>query len=842
MIENDNLIRLSGVVERVTYHNSENGWSVLRVSPFNGPHKLVTVLIHQVKVFAGSSMEFCGVWYHHPKHGEQFKAARAIEKKPASSAAMEKYLGSGLIKGVGPKTASKIVKYFQEKTLLVFEEKIDDLLNVPGIAEKKLSYIKDSWQEHKAIRDVMLFLQGYGISTLFAVKIFKAYGDNAINVVSQNPYQLAKDIYGIGFFSADKIALNMGFEKDGVPRTEAGIKHVLAASRDEGHCYLYEDQILKNTQELLQIENADRIRLLLKELLKRNEIKKRTIESDDGKIRDAFYANTLFFDESYTALKIQRMISQKFVVDQERVQNWVKKYCEKQEITLSSEQQAAVAGISQKPFSILTGGPGCGKTTATKVLVKLLLAMRKKVTLAAPTGRAAQRMSEVIGHEAKTIHRLLEWAPDRNGFKRSEEDPLDVDFLIADECSMLDISLAAALLRAVPVTAQVLFIGDPDQLPSVGAGNVLHDLLRVPTIPSFRLTKVFRQAEESMIIRSAHQINKGEIPRIESPVYRPVLWQEQSGCLFVDAEEATKEQIKFLQKAKSVLSKTVSLGEEHLIQKEEKIIGVMRKSDDGIKIDDLCVQEFSAPYEVNAPIFVIPDKFAHVDLEKLSRAENDLEEIKSIIKSVHPWSALHYGMTGLDVVLRLYTKTIPEYFGKNIEIQVLAPQVRGSLGTINLNRELQNAVNPEKEGKRQIKIGDRVFREGDRVIQTRNNYGLGVFNGDIGKIVKVDLDSFCCQIHFGRQKLIAYEKQDLTEILLAYAITIHKSQGSEFDAVIIPVATQHFRMLFRNMIYTGLTRAKKLCVFVGSRKALSMAVRQIDNRKRQTALTRLISG
>ncbi|MGQ3685676.1 MAG: SF1B family DNA helicase RecD2 [Candidatus Loosdrechtia sp.] len=839
-VEKNNLIRLAGIVERITYHNAENGWSVLKVSPFNDPRKLTTVLIHQAKVFAGSSMEFWGTWSCHPKHGEQFRAAKAFEKKPASSAAMEKYLGSGLIKGVGPKTAAKIVKFFKEDTLRVFEETIDDLMKVPGIAEKKLSDIKNSWQEHKAIRDVMLFLQGYGISTLFAVKIFKTYGDNAISIVSQNPYQLAKDIYGIGFFSADRIALNMGFEKDGDPRIEAGIKHVLAASRDEGHCYLYEEQIVKNTRELLQIEDSGRIRLLLNELIRKKEIQKRTIKSEDKEIRDAFYTNTLFFDESYTATKIKQMISQKLVIDQERVQNWIRKYCEKYGISLSGEQQAAVAGISQKSFSILTGGPGCGKTTATRVLVKLLLAMQKKVILAAPTGRAAQRMSEVIGSEARTIHRLLEWSPDKNRFKRSEENPLPVDFLIVDECSMLDISLAAALLRAVPMTAQVLFIGDPDQLPSVGAGNVLHDLLKVPSIPCFLLTKIFRQAEESMIIRFAHQINRGEIPRIASPVHRSALWQERSDCLFVDAEEATKEQIQFLQKAKSVLSRTVSYGEEHLLQKEEKIVGVMKKADDGVRIDDLCVQEFGAPYEVHAPLFVIPDKFTHVDLEKLSRAENDLEEIKTIIKSVHPWSALHYGMTGLDVVLRLYTKTIPEYFGKDIEIQVLTPQVRGSLGTMNLNRELQNAMNPEKEGKRQITIGERVFREGDRVIQTRNNYDLGVFNGDIGKIVEVDLDAFRYYIHFGKEKPVLYQKEDLTEIVLAYAITIHKSQGSEFDAVIIPVATQHFKMLFRNVIYTGLTRAKKLCVFVGTRKALSMAVRQIDNRKRQTALTGLI--
>ena len=871
------LISLSGIVERITFHNTENGWSVLKVSPFSEPQKLVTVLIYQAEVFAGSSMEFLGVWNRHPKHGEQFKAEQAIEKKPASSAAMEKYLGSGLIKNVGPKTAAKIVKFFKEDTLRVFEESADDLLKVPGIAQKKLTDIKTSWQEHRAIRDVMLFLQGYGISTLFAVKIYKEYGDNAIAIVSSNPYRLAKDIYGIGFFSADRIALKMGFELDGKPRIEAGIKHVLAASREEGHCYLTEDQIIKNTSAILELEQPelpDKIRSLLHTLLQNQEVKERKLNSnqvsqpqdlqDDpsqSKIT-AYYSNSLYFDEQYVATRIKKCLTQSISADPTRIRNWIESFCLKQDIKLSPEQQESIIGISSKAFSILTGGPGCGKTTTTKVLVKLLHAMKKKVILAAPTGRAAQRMTEVIGDEAKTIHRLLEWAPTKNGFKKSEDDPLKLDFLIVDECSMLDISLAASLLKAIPQDAQILFIGDPDQLPSVGAGNVLFDLIHASNqVPTFQLTKIFRQAAESSIIRFAHQINQGEIPRIESPFYKPDLWQTKLDCLFIDAEEATLEQIRFLQKAKAVMRDTIATGEEYAIQTGDKVTAMITKKEDEIKIESLLVQEFTSDNEIQNPLFVIPEKFKHVDLEQLYQIQqhqphqpgknNDsntynqkttIEELRSILKSVHPWSALHYGLTSLDTVLRIYTKTIPQYYGKDVEIQVLTPQVRGSLGAVNINLSIQNTVNPARDGIKQIKIGDKIFREGDRVIQTKNNYDLGTYNGDIGIIKSINLEHYTCQIRFGKSPVVLYKKDDLTEISLAYGITIHKSQGSEFDVVIIPVSTQHFRMLFRNLIYTGLTRAKKLCVFVGSRKALAMAIKQIDNRKRQTALSWLVGG
>lgn len=829
----DQLTKLSGVVERVTYSNPENGYSVLKVSPFNEPSKLVTVVLHQLNIFAGCSMEFWGNFRFHSKHGEQFKAQNAIEKKPATAAALEKYLGSGLIKGVGPKTATKIVKFFGERTLLVFEDKIDDLLLVPGIANKKLDDIRTSWQEHKSLRDVMLFLQGYGISTLFAVKIYKAYGQNAISVVSQNPYRLAKDIYGIGFFSADKIALSMGFEREGESRIEAGVRHVLAAAREEGHCFLTQQQILEQCAALLGIAAPDKVKVSLSNLVMNNEVKVRA---------EAYYSNTLYFDELYVAERIAASKGTLKESDPTRIQKWVDAYCQKNEIRLSEEQAVSVVGIAQSQFSILTGGPGCGKTTTTKVLAKLLLAMKLRVLLAAPTGRAAQRMADVIGLEAKTIHRLLEVNGAKgSGFKRNEQNPLEVDFLIVDECSMLDISLTAALLRALPETSQLLFIGDPDQLPSVGAGNVLADLLKAQRVVRFNLTKVFRQAEESMIIRFAHELNHGQVPKIASGIHQPELWKQQAGCLFMDAEEATQEQLQFVQRAKTAIQRTLDSGDEHLIQQGDAVTKKISRVDDDIKIDDLLVQEFETSEEIHAPILRIPDKFRHVDLSRLHKTDNEIDELKTILKRVHPWSALHFGLTALDVVLRLYTKTIPENFGDKIEIQVLSPQIRGSLGTLNLNQKIQATVNPEREGVHEFKLGERILRVGDRVIQTRNNYDLGVYNGDIGRIQSIDHESGDCAIDYGSQQVI-YRREDLTELALAYAVTIHKSQGSEFDAVIIPVATQHFKMLFRNLIYTGLTRAKKVCIFVGSRKALALAVNQVDSRARQTALTALLDA
>jgi len=835
--------KVSGVVERVTFHSVETGWTVLRVSPFNGPANMVTVLVHQAKVFAGASMEFHGNWITHQKYGEQFKAEKAVEKKPASSAALEKYLGSGLIKGVGPKTAHKIVNYFGNKTLEIFEEKIEELVNVPSIAEKKLTQIRSSWEEHRAIRDVMMFLQSHGVSTLFSVKIFKEYGNEAISIVSKNPYRLARDIYGIGFFSADRIALDMEFKKDGRERVQAGIKHVLSQSRDNGHCYLTREQILKNTQELLQLEDDQLILNLLDQLFTEGEVKRRRlqVQGDKESPIECFYSNSLYWDEDYVCQKIQSLLKTPNPGDVERIQKWIDKYCSKFNITLSDEQNNSVIEIVQKPFSILTGGPGCGKTTTTKVIVKLLQAMKKQITLTAPTGRAAQRMTEVIGVESKTVHRLLEWEPQKGSFKKGDKGPLNTDFLIVDECSMLDISLTASLLKAVPDNCQVLFIGDPDQLPSVGAGAVLRDLLLSGKVPHSRLTKIFRQAEESDIIKFAHRINKGTTPKIHSPLADPDLWTKPDDCLFIDSDEATQEQLKFILRSKHVISKTIEEKEPHYIQIEDKFVSQIREVDGHIRVDELFVPEIENDENINSPVFTVPKKFRHVNLEDLSSTSSEIEELKAVLKTIHPWSSLHYGYTALDTIIRLYTKTIKRKLGQNCEIQILTPQVRGSLGTANLNGCIQEAVNPTKEGKVQYKIGEKFLRQNDRVIQTRNNYDLNVFNGDIGTITAIDPEDYCCQVRFENQnRIITYQKEDLTELSLAYAITIHKSQGSEFDAVIIPLTTQHFKMLFRNLIYTGITRAKKLAVFVGSRKALVLAVKSIDNRKRQTALEHLL--
>lgn len=812
-----------GIVDRVTYHNSDNGFSILRVFPFNNPHQQETVVVHQTKVFAGATMEFSGAWTVHPKFGRQFQATKAVEKKPATSAALEKYLGSGLIKGVGPKTAKSIVGHFGKQTLDVFEGEIDRLTEVPGIALKKLKMISAAWTAHRAIREVMMFLQIHGISTLFAVRIYKLYGDKAIPYVTEDPYRLANDFYGIGFFSADKVALSIGLALDSPQRIMAGIKHVLAASRDFGHCYLTESQIGVQVKELLELDLENRLSGLLGQMEHEGQLMVRQLASSGGMIESCYYSKSLFYDELYVAKKVSGFGNPPHV-DKDRVGKWITRYCESKNISLSDEQAAAVNSIACEKFSILTGGPGCGKTTTTLVIVKLLEAMQLKVLLAAPTGRAAQRMTEVIGREAKTIHRLLEW---QNGkFKKSEEDALEVDFLIVDECSMLDINLTASLLKAVPGQSQVLFIGDADQLPSVGAGNVLKDMIGSGKVPCFHLTKIFRQAQESLIIQYAHQINSGEMPHIDSPFNKPELWQNKIDCLFLDSEEATKDQISFVGKVKRF----------HDLKTSD--IGTYSGTDSNLY--EFRTNEALVPYETE---LVIPKKFQHVNLEEVYKAETRVDELLSVLKKVHPWSSLHYGLAASDIVRKLYLDWIPKYFGKNCEIQILSPMTRGSLGTVSLNAMIQESANPPKEGKSQLKVGERIFRVGDRVIHRRNNYDLGVFNGDIGFIKEIDNEELTCVVSFSPDnREVFYQKEDIVELDLAYAITIHKSQGSEFEAVIIPVLTQHFKMLFRNLIYTGLTRARKLAIFVGTRKALAMAVQNQDTSQRQTALKELITA
>ncbi len=840
--------KLIGIIQRVTYHNNENGWTVLKVSPLDKPHELKTVTIHQANVFAGATIEFEGEWVQHPKYGEQFKSYSSFECKPASASALEKYIGSGLIYGVGPKIAKRIVKYFGKETLDVFENNIERLKEVTGIAQTKLDQIQSSWTEHREIRNVMLFLQEYGVSTLFAVKIFKTYGNDAINIVKDNPYQLSKDIYGIGFFSADKIALSMGIEKDSPKRMQAAVSHVLAAAREQGHCYLELENIQSDVEALLKENFSELLVGVVNRMEKENDLKVRLKQEKDNETK-CYYSKSLYYDELHTAEIAKTFLSKHISVDSERVKDWLYRFNEQQEFPLSDEQFSAVLGICQQAFSILTGGPGCGKTTTTKALVKLLLAMKKKVTLAAPTGRAAQRMSEVIGMEAQTIHRLLVWQPHTGQFKKSREEPLETDFVIIDECSMLDISISASLLKAIPETAQVLFIGDPNQLPSVGAGNVLKDLIESTKVPCFNLKKIFRQASESQIIEFAHQIIKRQIPRIESPINVPDIWNQNTDCLFVDSEEATKEQLQFIKKIRQSMRYVIE--NEGIAFVREQTSGDVADNykaitqEGDIYINNTSESEIDELRKtgIRSYIFNVPNNYLHADIQSLLKSESDAEALKNIIKGIHPWSSLNYGFTASEMVVRLYTKTIKERLGVHTEVQILTPMTVGSMGTRNLNQIVQNTANPIDASKASLQIGERIFRTGDRVIQRRNNYDLEVFNGDIGHISSIDNQNMTLQITYitgKNRREVHYEKQDILDIDLAYAITIHKSQGSEFDAVIIPVVLQHFNMLYQNLIYTALTRAKKLAIFVGTRKALGIAVRNIDNRSRKTMLNRLM--
>jgi exodeoxyribonuclease V alpha subunit len=814
---------IRGIVQRVTYHNSDSGWSVLRISPFTSPSVMETVTVHQTQVFAGATMEFHGTWTIHPQFGRQFKAERAIEKKPATAAALEKYLGSGLIHGVGPKTAGKIVRHFQASTLEVFETDIGRLVEVPGIARKKLEMIKEAWREHRMVREVMMFLQGHGISTLFAVRIYKKYGEGAIRIVTEDPYRLASDFYGIGFFSADRIALSLGLAKDSEQRIIAAVRHVLAAGREQGHCFLFLAQIRTEVSLLIGFDPADRLSEILALMEDDNQLKVRvlTLSGDDERL--CYYSKSLYYDEAFVARAISDM-AYPLNIDEKFIGRWVEKYCGQQGISLSGQQAVAVCSIAASRFSVLTGGPGCGKTTTTLVIVRLLEHLGKRVLLAAPTGRAAQRMSEVISREAKTLHRLLEW---QNGiFQKNQEQPLRADVLIVDECSMLDISLTASLLKAVPPTCQVLLIGDADQLPAVGAGNVLRDIILSGAVAVFRLTEVFRQAQASKIIEFAHQLNKGIIPHIDSPFKKPELWTEKVDCLFIDSDEATKEQLDFVTRVKR--SSKVQADHFEGLMTAENLYEFRTE------------ERLHLSYEQD---LVIPKKYQHVDLQKIQAAEGHVEELKAVLTKVHPWSTLHYGLAAVDAVVRLYLQWIPKYYGKEEEIQILSPMTRGTLGTANLNRIIQEAANPPAPGKVQLQVGERIFRVGDRVIHRRNNYELNVFNGDIGRITAIDNAALSCVVEFfpdGRR--VDYQKDDILELDLAYAITIHKSQGSEFGIVIIPVLTQHFKMLFRNLIYTGLTRARRLAVLIGTRKALAMAVHRQDTSKRQTALQMLLSN
>ncbi|MBW4464043.1 MAG: ATP-dependent RecD-like DNA helicase [Pegethrix bostrychoides GSE-TBD4-15B] len=724
--------QLKGIVERITFYSAESGYSIARFK-VPGERDLLTIVGSFANLQAGQTLELAGIWRDHPKYGAQFQVTQYRETKPATITGIEKYLGSGLIKGVGPVTAKRIVAHFGLDTLEVIESQIERLNEVPGIAKKRVKLIQLAWVEQKAIKEVMLFLQGHGVSTTYAVKIYKKYGDESIAVVTQNPYRLATDVYGIGFVTADAIARNLGIEPTSEYRYRSGLLHVLNHAAEEGHCFLPQAELVENTVKRLAlpghvIEPKD-----VEELTVTMAIDEELImQGGSGELAGQFlcYSPPFYRAEQAVAERLRVLLSRKLPTDIERVQRWLERFAQATNSTLSEQQRQAVELAASSRVLILTGGPGTGKTTTTKTIVALWKAMGKTIALASPTGRAAQRLSEVTGQEAKTIHRLLEFDPKHMKFKRDQDSPIEADAVVVDEASMLDLFLANSLLKAVSPESQLLLVGDTDQLPSVGAGAVLKDMIDSGSIPVMRLSQVFRQAQASQIVTNAHRINQGEFPQLE-----PVSDAPKSDCLWLKATEP----------------------------------------------------------------------------------EDGVQYISDIVEQLLP------GL-GYDLA----------------QVQVLCPMTRGDVGTRNLNRVLQALVNPAAAAKPELMRGGMTLRVGDRVIQQVNDYNREVFNGDMGIIQGMDLEEQEVTVQYGKRQ-VSYDYADLNEIGLAYAVTIHKSQGSEYPVVVMPLFMQHYMMLSRNLLYTGLTRARKLAVLVGAPKAIGMAVKRVDAMQRYTMLGQRIS-
>lgn len=724
---------IQGVVERLTYHSEESGYTIAR---FKVPRasELVTIVGSFANIQAGQTLQLQGIWREHPKYGQQFQVTQYRETKPATITGIEKYLGSGLIKGVGPVTARRIVTHFGLDTLEVIETQIERLIEVPGIAQKRVKMIQAAWVAQKAIKEVMLFLQGHGVSTTYAVKIYKQYGDAAIETVTNNPYQLATDVYGIGFVTADAIARNLGIGPDSHFRYRSGILHVLSEAAEEGHCFLPQPQLVDRVVERLALpdhqSSPEFVLSLTNQMGMDAELSLQAVTDGEQK-QILCYKPAFLHTEQKLAERIHYLLSRKIEVDTVRVCAWIERFIEKTGITLSEQQKQAVQMAAAERILIITGNPGCGKTFTVRTIVALWKAMGKSIALAAPTGRAAQRLAELTGQEAKTVHRLLEFDPRMMDFKRGFENPVDADAIVVDEASMLDLFLSNSLIKAVSSNSQLLLVGDADQLPSVGPGNVLRDLLTSNQIPSIRLTEVFRQAQASEIVSNAHRINKGQLPKLESVSNAP-----ESDCLWLGAPEP-----------------------EH----------------------------------------------------------------------------------GLQAVQDLITDFIPQLgFNSAKDVQVLCPMTRGAVGTRNFNRVLQALINPPAPGKAEIVRGGTTLRVGDRVIQQVNDYNREVFNGDLGQVMAIDLEQQDVTVQFA-ERLVSYDYADLNEISLAYSITIHRSQGSEFPVVILPMYLQHYLMLSRNLLYTGLTRARKLAILVGPQKAIGLAVRQVKDMQRFTLLARRLT-
>lgn len=702
------MTKLRCVVERITFQNAENGYSVMKVK-VKGYDDLVTLVGNLLEVPAGAVLLCEGEWRVDKRYGQQFQCETWEEVMPATAYGIEKYLGSGLVKGIGPKFAKLIVGHFGTDTIEVIETDIERLYEVPGIGKKRVEKIRESWEKQKDIKNVMLFLQGFGVSTAYAAKIYRQYGKESIDNVKENPYRLADDIWGIGFKTADGIARKMGYEMNDERRLRSGLIYTLNQLADEGHCYAEEEQLIATAKQLLEADE-ECIRTAMTH----------AIETEDLMLDGtAIYLPPFYYAECGTANRLNTLVHTKEAGSIFTARFDLAKLQRETGIEYDEVQVEAIRQAIASKVMVLTGGSGTGKTTTTKAIIAALQSAGMRILLAAPTGRAAKRMSEATGMEAKTIHRLLEYNP-QDGYKRNDENPLEGDALIVDECSMIDIILMNNLTKALPTTMRLVLVGDIDQLPSVGAGNVLRDIIDSGVIPVVRLTRIFRQAQSSRIVMSAHAINRGCFPDISNG--------QHTDFFFMKQEE--------------------------------------------------------------------PEKVA-------------------------------------ETIVSLVCDRLPKaYRQPNANIQVLTPMQRGVVGAANLNMALQQALNHNTAA---LVRGGYTFKEGDRVMQLRNNYDKDVYNGDLGYVRSVDMEERTLTVDFDGQ-MVEYEASELDELTLAYATTIHKSQGSEYPIVVMPVLMTHYVMLQRNLIYTGITRAKKICVLVGQTKALAYAIHNMKVLKRNTRL------
>ncbi|MDR3665750.1 MAG: ATP-dependent RecD-like DNA helicase [Ignavibacteriaceae bacterium] len=694
------MLTIEAVLEDFIYKNEETGYAVASLST---GIKAVGLL---PGIKAGEHLKLSGYYESHPKHGQQFKIECFSVIYPTTTASISKYLGSGLVKGIGPAIAQRIVEIFGEKTMEVMDNQTDKLLQVEGIGKKKLLTIRKSWEEQKAVKDIMIFLQSFDISPAYALKIYHTYEKDAIKIVQDNPYKLTYDVQGIGFKIADAIGKSVGFNEDHPKRIKAGIIYVLNEASNDGHVFLPMPELINNCYGILNVDLSDSL-LLLREM------------EDYGLLKimnDNIYLLHYYQAERNIENKINGLCTgtSEFMEKELNSVRMKSGY-------YSEEQLGAIRNSLSNKILILTGGPGTGKTTALRGIIDSFKHLGKNIMLAAPTGRAAKRMSEVIGLDAKTIHRLLEYNPQEHLFGRNEDNPLEVDLLVIDEVSMIDTLLMNSLINAVTPETTLVLVGDIDQLPSVGPGNILHDLIKSDKIPTVMLTKIFRQAEESKIVVNAHKINKGEYPSLQH--------NENSDFFFIQEPDSSS----------------------------------------------------------------IP-----------------------------------------EIIVELCTKRLPAKYGFNPmkDIQVLTPMYKGDAGADNLNSILQSTLNPNEV---LFTRGRRGYKIGDKVMQLRNNYDKDVFNGDIGLINTVDVEDQKLEIIFNG-KIVQYDFLDLDDITLAYAITVHKSQGSEYPCVILPITTSHYIMLQRNLLYTAVTRASKMMIITGSKQALQIAIANKKSRKRYTSL------